>query len=103
MDNYYLLSTGRVVSEFDVNMAFEIVTGLDRTNNVNLFTRWKRALLYFQIIEETIQPSRHLIECCVRNGQMVMAIKLFRDLYGGTLVEAKDAVYKIKEEMNESD
>lgn len=103
MDNYYLLSTGRIVSESDINMAFEIATGLDRNDNVDLFERWKRALLNFQIILETIQPSKHLIECCVKNGQMVKAVMLFRYLYGGTLAEVKDKVYKIKEEMEKNE
>lgn len=102
MDTYYRLSTGRIVDEFDINRAFEITTGLNRIYNDEIFERWKNRL-YDISIEESIQPGNRLIDYCVNNGQMVMAIRIFRDLYGGTLVEAKDAVYKIKEEMNESD
>ena len=91
------LTNGRVVSGWDIKKAHEIIYGgsLDTEND---------------------EEFNHFVECCcgiyceyteagvtdlLFRGEYVKAIKLYKDTHNSSLVEAKAAVDKIRDEMRE--
>ena len=82
---YYLTYTGDIITSYDLEKAFFIVTGKDPEKNKKDF--WKfRESCFGKSIKETVQAS---IEVFCRNGHRVQAIKFYKELNNCSFIEAK--------------
>lgn len=93
---YYKLTTGRIVSDADFRKSFEIVTGLDAISNEEMYSRWRNQTARLSV-EETVKPCKKLIDYCLDSNQFILAINIYHNIYGGTLTEARNAVYDLRE------
>lgn len=93
---YFLLATGRIVTENDLMRAYEIVHGSDARENLVHYNDWVNSLLG---IEEAIPTSKMSIKELIKGNAFVEAVKLYYKTYNCTLAEARQAVSEIKTEM----
>ena len=89
---FYELATGRIVTETDLKLAYEIYTG--QKANERLFRRWVNNCPVRRIPESEI-TVKHLIE----GDAFVQAVKFYKEQYNCTLREARDACDKIRNEI----
>ena len=87
---YYLTHNQEIITSYDLEKAFFIVTGKDPEESKKEF--WKfRDKCFGKSIKCTIYPS---LEFFCKNGHRILAIKYYREIYNCSLKEAKEAVDK---------
>ena len=91
---YYRLTTGRIIDEYNLRTAFEITTGLSSISNEAMYSRWKNRIMTLSV-EKVMRPCLATIEEIIDCGQIILAMKVYRDLYNTSLPEAREAVYKM--------
>lgn len=95
---YYKLRNGNIVSEYEVNKAFEICTGETFHYDSNAYAKWLYSMLGKSIIM-TMTETTVDIEQFLNGNNTVAAVRLYRDQHNCTLREAKDAIDAIKANM----
>lgn len=93
---YFLLATGRIVTERDIMRAYEIMYGDDAKDNPMHYNDWVNSLYG---IEEVIPSSKMSIQDLIKGDAFMEACKLYMKTYNCTLMEARQAVTEIKTEM----
>lgn len=93
---YFLLATGRIVTENDLMRAYEIVYGSDAKEDLRHYNDWVNSLLG---IEEAIPTKEMSIKGLIKGNAFVEAVKLYSKTYNCTLAEARQAVSEIRTEM----
>ena len=93
---YYLLSTGRIVSEMHLKLAFEITHGEKADDAPVNYYDWRESALG---IEEAICDENITVQRLLKGDALVDAVKLYSKMYDCTLKEAREAVMEIKMEM----
>lgn len=95
---YYQLRNGNIVSEYEIHKAFEICTGETYHCDSAAYSKWLYSMLGKSIVcamtEETVDIKQFL-----KGNNVVAAVRLYRDVHGCTLREAKDAIDTIKAKM----
>lgn len=93
---YFLLATGRIVTERDIMRAYEIVYGDEAKYNVAHYNDWVNSLYG---IERVVTTSEMTVRDLIKGDAFVEACKLYMKKYNCTLAEARQAVSEIKTEM----
>lgn len=92
----------RLASGLDLRDSKEVIDELMSSNDINrLRTGATASNLIAGTVKEVAPPAladqaKHNIEDLVRNGQLIEAIKEYREATGANLVEAKNYVEKLK-------
>lgn len=94
---YEVKTTGHIVSEYDLKRAYEICTGhaFNFNGNVSHYRRWANLCPVRRIPENEITVER-----LIRGGALVGAVKLYREKNSCSLLEARDACNKIRDDMD---
>ena len=95
---YYTLKNGRVVSECDVQKAYEITTGKTYMYDNPECVRWLYSLCGNSIVRARKKEDM-TIEDFLDNGLIIEAVRLYRVQNDCSLREAKDAIDLIREQM----
>lgn len=95
---YYLLMTGRIVTERDMRTAYEIAFGGDANVHKTHYEKWVKSV---KGIRATMSKSEITIEQLIKGNCIVEAVRIYKDQHDCTLREAKYAVDKIKAEMED--
>ena len=93
---YYLLVTGRIVTEHDLRTAYEICIGSVPGIHPGHYEEWKHST---HGIVRSIPKNEISIKQLLKGSCKVEAIKAYRDMHKCTLREAKEAVDNIEKEM----
>lgn len=93
---YFLLATGRIVTERDIMRAYEIVYGDEAKEDTVHYNGWVNSL---RGIKKVIPTSEMSIQDLIKGDAFVEAVKLYSKTYNCTLAEARQAVSEIKTEM----
>ena len=91
---YYKLKTGRVVTETDIDIAYEVCTGNKADDDIRSFKEWKSNLVLSRIPESTIT-----VEQLIKGDAFVRAAVLYKSINNCTLHEAMEACKKIRSEI----
>ena len=86
---FYELATGRIVTETDLKLAYEIYTG--QKADERSFRRWVNNCPTQRIPEREITVER-----LINGDAFVQAVRLYKEQHNCTLSEAKDACDKIR-------
>ena len=96
----YFLRNGRIVDEYDLHNAYEIVSGKPYYEDEPGYSKWMYSLLGKSIV--SVKKDDELsVEDVLKANSTVKAVRLYRDKNGCTLREAKDAVDQIAAKMRE--
>jgi hypothetical protein len=91
---YYLLTSGRIVTESDLHTAYEICNGSVPGVHPGHYEKWVHEIYG---IVRSIPKDEISVEQLLDGRCYVEAVKMYRDNHQCTLREAKDAVDKMKE------
>lgn len=91
---YYLLITGRIVTEREMRTAYEIVYGGKSDVHKGHYKAWLSSV---KGIARIISKSEITIEQLIKGNCIVEAVKLVREKNGCTLVEANKIVREMRE------
>lgn len=94
---YYLLVTGRIVTERDLRTAYEICVGSVPGIHPGHYEEWIHSV---HGIIRSIPKDEISVEQLLKGNCKVEAIKTYRDMHKCTLREAKEAVDKIETELS---
>lgn len=86
---FYELATGRIVTETDLKLAYEICNG--QKANERSFRRWVN-----NCPTKRIPESEITVERLINGDAFVQAVKLYKEQHDCTLREAKDVCDKIR-------
>ena len=95
---YYTLRSGRIVDSYEVQKAFEICTGETYRYDSKAYSKWLYSMLGKSITKASHETEID-IEQFLKGNNVVAAIRLYRDIHGCTIREAKDAIDAIKANM----
>ena len=95
---YYQLSNGNIVSKYDVEKAFEICTGETYTFDSKEYSKWLYSMLGKSIIKAMKETEVDMMQF-VKSNNIIAAVRLYRETHGCSLREAKDAIDKMRAEM----
>lgn len=95
---YYTLRNGNIVAEYELHKAFEICTGETYHYDSTAYSKWLYSLLGKSIIKANTETEVD-IEQFIKGNNIVAAVRLYRNVHGCTLHEAKYAVDEIKANM----
>jgi hypothetical protein len=93
---YYLLVSGRIITERDLRMAYEICKGCVPGVHPGHYEEWMHSV---HGIIRSIPKNEITIKQLLKGDCKVEAIKTYRDMHKCTLREAKEAVDKIETEL----
>lgn len=86
---FYELATGRIVTETDLKLAYEICNG--QKADERSFRRWVN-----NCPTKRIPESEITVERLINGDAFVQAVRLYKEQHNCTLSEAKDACDKIR-------
>lgn len=89
---YYLLVTGRIVTEHDLRRAYEICNGCVPGVHPGHYEEWIHSI---HGIIRSIPRNEITIKQLLKGDCKIEAIKLYRDMHDCTLSEARDAINKM--------
>ena len=93
---YYVLVDDHIVTRHEVEMAFYVTHGYHNTHkHEQEFLKWLYSLLgksIKQVIPEYDMQVEKLAQC-----RPILAMKLYRERYGGTLREVREYVENLKD------
>ena len=95
---YYQLRNGNIVAEYELHKAFEICTGETYHYDSVAYSKWLYSLLGNSIIKAMRETEVDMMQF-LKGNNIVAAVRLYRNSHNCTLLEAKEAVDKIKAEM----
>ena len=91
---YYLLTTGRIITERDLHTAYEICNGSVPGVHPGHYEKWIHEIYG---IVRSIPKEEMDVEQLLEGGCYAEAVKMYRDDNKCTLREAKEAIDKMKE------
>lgn len=86
---FYELATGRIVTETDLKLAYEICNG--QKADERSFRRWVN-----NCPTKRIPESEITVERLINGDAFVQAVRLYKEQHNCTLSEAKDVCDKIR-------
>jgi hypothetical protein len=89
---YYLLITGRIVTEHDMRTAYEICNGSAPDVHPGHYEKWLNTVIG---VESVMQKDEVTVEQLVRGDCKHEAIKKYRAIHLCGLREAKEAIDKM--------
>ena len=89
---YYILVTGRIVTEHDLRKSYEICTGKLPDFNPEHFKEWAQSTMG---IVRSVPKDEVTVKQLVRGNCKVEAIRKYKAMHGCTLREAKEAIDKM--------
>lgn len=89
---YYVLLTGRIVTEYDMRKAYEICNGSAPDVHPGHYEKWMRSIIG---VMRSIPKDEATVEQLARGNCKVEAIRKYKAIHGCTLREAKEAVDKM--------
>lgn len=95
---YYQLRNGNIVSKYDVEKAFEICTGETYSYDSVEYSKWLYSMLGNSIIKAMKETEVDMMQF-LKGNNIIAAARLYREAHGCGLREAKEAVDKIRAEM----
>ena len=94
MNILYKAKNGKLYLRFQLEEAFLITTGQIASENEREFMLWMNSI-WGKWIVETIRPESLSVEKLLCTGNKILAIKVYKEKNGCTLLEAKQAIDKI--------
>lgn len=95
---YYTLRNGKIVDEYDLKKAYEIVSGKMFIDDAVGYSKFLYGLCGGSVVK-AMNESDVSIEELIHGNAIIQAVRLYREKNGCGLREAKEAVDKIREEM----
>ena len=95
---YYQLRNGKIVDQYDVYKAYEIATGNAFDYFSADFSKWLYSMLGESIVKAMKETEVDLMQF-IKGNNIIAAVRLYREIHGCSLREAKDAVDAIRAEM----
>lgn len=92
---YYILRSGTLVDEYDLQKAYEINTGNCYRYDDPAYSRWLYSLCGNSIISVK-KDCEMTIDDFLASGSVIKAVREYRKRNGCTLREAKEAVDKMR-------
>jgi hypothetical protein len=89
---YYVLITGRIVTERDMRTAYEICNGSRPGIHPGHYEKWMHSIYG---VVRSIPKDEITIEQLVRGNCKIDAIKKYKVMHGCSLSEARDAIDKM--------
>lgn len=93
---YYLLMTGRIVTERDMRTAYEIAYGSKTNMHYGHYKAWVDSA---KGIEKAIPKNEITVEQLIKGECISEAVRLIKEKHHYTIVEASTIVNKIKWKM----
>jgi hypothetical protein len=93
---YYLLTTGKIVTEKDMKLAFEIIYGENANESPISYYDWRDSVCG---VEAVICDKNITVEELIKGDAFVDAVILYSKMHGCTLKEARMVVAEIRDEM----
>ena len=88
---YYKIKTGRIVSDCDMNLAYEIVRGKNAIQDYHNFKKWLK-LTAAEIMDDSMITVQDFLD----GGNVAGAVRKYRNEHKCTLREAHDAISAIR-------
>ena len=95
---YYQLRNGNIVAEYELHKAFEICTGETYHYDSVAYSKWLYSLLGNSIVKAMRDTDVDMMQF-LKGNNIVAAVRLYRNSHDCTLLEAKEAIDKIRAEM----
>lgn len=92
---YYQLRNGKIVDEYDVYKAYEIATGNTFEYDSADFAKWLHSMLGNSIVE-VIKETEIDIVRLIKGGNILAAVRTYRNMHDCTLREAKEKVEEMR-------
>ena len=92
MKLYYKKSDGNWITQYEIETAFYLSSGISRFSNEKKFLCWLYPLLGKAIICAKREDDPELVTELLKSEQKYSAIKVYKTINQCTLKEAKDAV-----------
>ena len=92
MELYYKKADGNWITQYEIEMAFYLSTGIHRFSNKKKFLRWLYPLLGKTIICAKRADDPELVIELLKSKQKYSAIKVYKTINHCTLKEAQDAI-----------
>ena len=93
---YYQLRNGNIVDEFALHKAFEIATGEVFHYSSTAYSKWLYSLLGNSIVKVMRETEIDMMQF-IKGNYIIGAVRLYREMHGCTLREAKEAIDKMRE------
>ena len=95
---YYQLRNGNIVAEYELHKAFEVCTGETYHYESVAYSKWLYSLLGNSIVKAMRDTDVDMMQF-LKGNNIVAAVRLYRNSHDCTLLEAKEAIDKIRAEM----
>ena len=92
MELYYKKADGNWITQYEIEMAFYLSTGIHRFSNEKKFLRWLYPLLGKTITCAKRADDPELVIELLKSKQKYSAIKVYKTINHCTLKEARDAI-----------
>ena len=92
MELYYKKADGNWITQYEIEIAFYLSTGIHRFSNEKKFLRWLYPLLGKTIICAKRADDPELVIELLKSKQKYSAIKVYKTINHCTLKEAQDAI-----------
>ena len=92
MKLYYKKADGSWITQYEIETAFYLSTGIHRFSNEKKFLRWLYPLLGKIIICAKREDDPELVTELLKSKQKYSAIKVYKTINHCTLKEARDAI-----------
>lgn len=96
MKLYYKKADGTWITQYEIETAFYLNTGIPRVSNEKKFLRWLYPLLGKIIICAKRSDDPELVTELLKSKQKYSAITVYKNANHCTLKEARDAIERIK-------
>ena len=95
MKLYYKNADGNWITQYEIEMAFYLNTGISRFSNEKKFLCWLYPLLGKTIICAKREDDPELVTKLLKSKQKYSAIKVYKAINHCTLKEARDAIERM--------
>ena len=96
MKLYYKKADGNWITQYEIEAAFYLSTGIHRFSNEKKFLRWLYPLLGKIIICAKRSDDPELVTELLKSKQKYSAITVYKAINRCTLKEARDAIERIR-------
>ena len=96
MKLYYKKADGSWITQYEIETAFYLSTGVHRSSNEKKFLRWLYPLLGKIIICVKRSDDPELVTELLKSKQKYSAITVYKAINRSTLKEARDAIERMR-------
>ena len=96
MKLYYKKADGSWITQYEIETAFYLSTGIHRFSNEKTFLRWLYPLLGKIIICAKRSDDPELVTELLKSKQKYSAITVYKNINHCTLKEARDAIERMR-------